>query len=275
MQQYEVLSDLNVEDAASPVAGTHAAGSIIEVALEDVEQVAQYVADGFLKLVETKEPAEQNAAPAQVAAPAAAPAATPTTASPETLNRIAPSTPITPTSTAAADATAALQAKFPAPPAPYDGVADPSMKIEPMLYAFCQAIEAHEVCVAPGVDPRYPQGTRAYFDKNPGNLKYRGQAGTVAEDKDGFAVFSSVELGFVALANQVRLAISGKSVAYKNPYWNPTVKATVNMNFLDFFKVYDSSAGDDPVAYANDVAASMSKVAGVDVSVETVINQLV
>lgn len=284
MQDYEVQKPLEVTDEAHPLFGVHEPGAVLSVGTDAAAEPSfvQYIEDGFIKLVEKAEAALEGAAASKeevaetdsteaapaaaesttAVAPAVAPAAAPV--SPTTAARIAPTAApvVAPASTAAAEATAALQSKFPTPPAPFAAV-------PPMLYAFCKAIEGHEVCVAPGVDARFPQGTRAYFNKNPGNLKFRNQAGAIAEDRDGFAVFDTVEDGFMALVHQVELAISGKSQAYKNPIWDATLKAWRHINFLDFFAIYDSSAGDDPIAYANDVAKAM------DVPVDTVINQLV
>lgn len=253
-QKYEVVKDLEVTDENHPLFGTHAPGTVLEVIASDIASVVSYVEEGFLKLIEPAAPAEEKVTPpsAETETPPAPAEVVPPPAPKEEVS----------VSTAAAEQTAALKAKFSTPPAPFENV-------PPMLYAFCKAIEDHEVCVGPGVDARFPQGTRAFFDKNPGNLRYRAQPNTVAEDKDGFAVFDTVEHGFMALVNQVELAISGRSTSYKNPLWDPVLKAWRHMNFYDFFKIYDSSFGDNPHAYAVDVAKQM------DIPPETVINQLI
>lgn len=273
MQEYEVLKPLEVTDESSPLFGTHDAGATLTVdpANGVLESIAEFVEQGFLKFIKVIEEAAQTTAVAQTDQTAQTQtAASDVSSETQTTEQATAGTaPVAAAvSTNAADITAALQAKFATPPAPFEAV-------PPMLYAFCKAIEEHEVFAAPGENPKYPQGTRAYFDKNPGNLKYRGQVGSIGEDKDSFAIFPDFATGFMALVRQVELAISGKSAAYKNPVWDATEKAWRHINFLDFFKIYDSSYGDDPVAYAKDVAASMSAVAGVEVSVETVINQLV
>lgn len=280
MQEYEVLKPLEVTDEAHPLFGSHDEGATVSVEPVDgvhaegvLESIAEWVEQGFLKLISNSD--ALDAAQAQAPVPQTpTPNTNPPAPSPTTQARVAPAqAAVGPAPAPVVPATAELQAKFPAPPAPYDGL------VPAMEYYFCKGIEAHEVCAAPGTDARFPQGTRAYFDKNPGNLKYRQQIGSVGEDKDGFAIFPELGTGaegdgFMALVRQVNAAIKGGG-PYPNPIWDATLKAWRHLNFLDFFKIYDSSAGDDPVAYANDVAAFMSKIAGVDVSVETVINQLV
>ena len=55
--------------------------------------------------------------------------------------------------------------------------------------------------------------TLAYKNNNPGNLKYAGQKGAVGSDNRGFAVFDTVNSGFEALRNQIKLDASrGKSI---------------------------------------------------------------
>lgn len=172
-----------------------------------------------------------------------------------------PTGPATP-ATAPHPAAVEMASAYPIPPGPFQDV-------PAMLYAFCMAIQGHELYAAPGEDQRYPAGTRSYFDNNPGNLKYRNQIDSTGEDKDGFAIFPDYETGFMALVRQVELACSGNSAAYKNPIWDASLKTWRPMNIMDFFAVYDSSYGDDPVAYATDVANELG------VPTDTPINNLV
>lgn len=268
MQEYRVLKDMEVQDDTSPLAGTHSAGAVVSTDAEpEHPSILAALEEGFIELVEKLEgkeessdsddeaPAPENVSDENQAAKKPAPVQT-------TSNVATPAAKVKPTvPTPAEVATSELASKFPTPPAPFQSMA-------PMLYAFCKQIEAHEVCEAPGQDPKYPQGTRSYFNKNPGNLKFRNQAGAIAEDKDGFAIFDTADDGFLALADQVTIVANGTSAAYKNPLWDANEKAWRQMNFLDFFKIYDSSYGDDPVAYATDVAA------GMEVPATTTIKQL-
>lgn len=60
----------------------------------------------------------------------------------------------------------------------------------------------------------YALGTRSYRNRNPGNLKFTNQLGTVGKDADGFAVFATYEQGFFALMRQLEAAATGQSKEY-------------------------------------------------------------
>ena len=149
-----------------------------------------------------------------------------------------------------------LASSCPTPPAPFETE-------HPMLYAFCKAMELNEGSFAPGENPAYPNGTRAYFNKNPGNLRFAHQALAIGEDKDGFAIFATVDDGFTELLNQVKLAIRGGFV-YKPQIWSQVDKAWREQNFQDFFNVYAPvKDGNDPVNYCAFVVEHLTKVAPV------------
>ncbi len=133
-------------------------------------------------------------------------------------------------------------------------------QITEKLHAFCMAIQQYEGYFAPGENLDFPRGTRAYWNKNPGNLKFRNQKGSIAEDRDSFAIFGTYEEGFVALQNQVILVANNKSDAYRD---------IQPVSILSFFKRYDSSKGDNPTLYAETVAKEMG------VPVETLIKDLI
>lgn len=59
----------------------------------------------------------------------------------------------------------------------------------------------------------YP-GSRSWRNNNPGNLKFAGQAGAVATDDQGHAIFDSQASGWAALIHQLTLAFSGQSHVY-------------------------------------------------------------
>jgi hypothetical protein len=114
------------------------------------------------------------------------------------------------------------------------------------LSEFCKAIEQYE---------GYKPGTRAYRNKNPGNLRHwPTQDGT----EGGFAKFNTYEKGFAALKEMITRAASGKSKTYK-----PTD------TFLAFFRRYaPASDHNAPDPYAKFVAKKLG------VPVETQIKQL-
>lgn len=275
MQKYEVTKDLEIADPEDPNFGSHTVGALIES--EPSESIASFVEQGFLKLFEAAEsalagePQEADTTHPDPIPPAEEEIQKPdTTVPPVELEAPAP-TPGPSVAQQEADTThpdnAALAARFPTPPAPFSDMLG-------MPYEFCMAVQRHEVYSAPGEDSRWPNGTRSFHDNNPGNLKYANQIGTTGEDKDSFAMFKDYDSGFRALYHQVEIAAKGQSARYKNPTYDTLKKIWRPMNLYDFFLVYDSSFGDNPKAYAEDVAADMSKAAGVEISPETPIGAM-
>jgi len=97
-------------------------------------------------------------------------------------------------------------------------------------------------------------GTRSWRNNSPGNIKFVGQGSAIGQDKGGFCIFPSYEVGFQALSNMIKRAASGESKVYKP-----------NMTFVQFFNVYaPSSDKNDPDQYARVVA----KACGVAITTE-------
>ena len=110
--------------------------------------------------------------------------------------------------------------------------------LKPKLDMMVSAISQME-----GLHPSH----RSQRNNNPGNLKFADQPGA-EEDKDGFAIFRTMNDGKNALAAQIRAAIDGKSDVY-----HP------NMTLLEFFKKYAPSKDkNNPKAYAAFVAQKMA-----------------
>ena len=117
---------------------------------------------------------------------------------------------------------------------------------KPTKKDLCFAIEEYEGYIAPGVNSKFPNGTLAWRNKNPGNLRYANQNGSIGNNK-GFAVFPNYETGLAALMRQVEIACNGKSKVFK-----PT------MTLLEFFKIYaPSTDSNNPDAYASFVAKKL------------------
>ena len=114
---------------------------------------------------------------------------------------------------------------------------------------FCLAIQEYEGYLVPGT-PGYPKGSLAWINKNPGNLKYANQIGSIGQNK-GFAVFPDYATGFAALMRQVDAACTGRSKVF-----------SPEMTILAFFNKYAPSIENDPTAYAKFVAKKL----GVDPS---------
>lgn len=109
-----------------------------------------------------------------------------------------------------------------------------------LLDKMCDAIQEMEGYLAPGEHPKYPNGTRAWLNKNPGNLKFAKQVKAIGRDGAGFAKFRTYSDGREALMNMLRSAAQGRSKVYK-----PT------MTLRQFFDVYAPAADHNfPAAYA-------------------------
>jgi hypothetical protein len=278
MNKYEVLQPLEVTDESDPLFGSHEAGATIEAAPS--ESVAQWIEQGFLKLVEAVEgdeekeetpPAPAAAAPAVAPVPPAQQKSDP---EPEPTAQIAQATVVHPATTATA-------AKFKATPAPFDGSVADLPAISPALFSFCSAIMQYEGYVKPGENQMYPLGTRSYLDNNPGNLRYEQQPNTIAEDKDSFAVFKPFPAGpiyaygFEALAALVLVAIRGNGRVYKSPVWDPSIKENRPMNIGEFFAIYSPVADhNDPVKYAAFVCEQLSEACGETIAPTMPLNML-
>ncbi len=60
------------------------------------------------------------------------------------------------------------------------------------INTFCSAIKEHE---------GYYTGSRSFRNKNPGNLRYIQQMGTIGRDANGFAIFQTYQKGWDALVH--------------------------------------------------------------------------
>ena len=112
-----------------------------------------------------------------------------------------------------------------------------------------QQTKIEQFCLAIQEMEGYFEGSRAFRNKNPGNVKYvEGMKLAIGKDKAGFAVFNSYEDGFTFLKNLVYKACTGQSKIYKP-----------DMTILQFFQKYaPSSDGNYPTKYAEFVAGKVA-----------------
>lgn len=89
----------------------------------------------------------------------------------------------------------------------------------------------------------YFQGSVSYKNNNPGNLKFRGQAGATGADSQGHAIFSTFEEGYNALVNQVRIMFTAGGSLY-----NPG---------MTLYQVFAKYAEANSVPYAQFVASRL------------------
>lgn len=147
---------------------------------------------------------------------------------------------------------------IPVPPKP--PVPEPKPPVD-KIKLFCDAIQRHEGYYPPktvfenGVD-KYPKGTPAWRNKNPGNARYVGQAGAIGKDASNFAIFPTYEVGYAYLYKVIENTCKGLSKVRGAHY-----------NFYEFFggtpaKNYQdgyapSEDNNDPRHYAEVVAKSV------------------
>jgi hypothetical protein len=102
---------------------------------------------------------------------------------------------------------------------------------------------------------QYPTGTRAWKNKNPGNLRYVGQTRAIGHDDKNFCIFKTYQDGYETLKYMLKRAGSGESKSY-----NP------NMTLYQFFAKYaPSSDGNYPKHYAEVVAKRIGVSASVQI----------
>lgn len=80
------------------------------------------------------------------------------------------------------------------------------------LEQLATAIKNHEGWIAPGENPKYPEGSKAYRNNNPGNLRFDEYRKTLGADYEalGFSHFPSFEIGWKALLTLLSDSIQGK-----------------------------------------------------------------
>lgn len=86
---------------------------------------------------------------------------------------------------------------------------------------------------------QYPNGSLAYQNNNPGNLRYVGQAGAT-QGVGGFAAFPTYDDGLAALQNQIQI-YAGEGL---------TIQQMMNI-------YAPASDGNNPSSYANTIASAL------------------
>lgn len=127
------------------------------------------------------------------------------------------------------------------------------------LEAWAKAIQTFEDYVPPGGKYRgggiAKEGSLSWRNNNPGNLRWSPYE---IDNINNFSVFATYEEGWKALLFQLRIAVDGRSNAYRP-----------NMTLLQFFEKYAPSGDNNhPATYAKFVADQLG------VSVDTIIKDL-
>ena len=107
------------------------------------------------------------------------------------------------------------------------------------INSFAKAIETYE---------GYFEGSRAWRNKNPGNLRFVGQPKAIGKDAQNFCIFATYQDGFDTLCQMLTNACTGKSKVYYPM-----------MSLYDFFAIYAPTTDKNlPIPYAIYVAKKLS-----------------
>jgi hypothetical protein len=134
-----------------------------------------------------------------------------------------------------------------------------------LLEALADSIWRFEGWIPPGVDPKSPQGSRSWRNRNPGNLRPVTMLGVqaVPVDDANYRVFDSLAQGWIALLNDISAKLEGSH------------GLTDNSTLRNFFDIYAPSNDDnDPNKYARQVAIWLSRDLGSTIAPETTLGQL-
>jgi hypothetical protein len=132
-----------------------------------------------------------------------------------------------------------------------------------LLEALADSIWRFEGWTPPGVDPKLPQGSRSWRNRNPGNLRPVPGAQAVPVDDKNYRVFDSLAQGWIALLNDISAKLDGSH------------GLTDDSSLRKFFDIYAPSNDDnDPNKYARQVAIWLSRDLGSTIAPETTLGQL-
>jgi hypothetical protein len=134
-----------------------------------------------------------------------------------------------------------------------------------LLEALADSIMRFEGWLPPGMDPKSPQGSRSWRNRNPGNLRPVTMLGVqaVSVDDANYRVFDSLAQGWIALLNDISAKLEGSH------------GLTDNSTLRNFFDIYAPSNDDnDPNKYARQVAIWLSRDLGSTIAPETTLGQL-
>ena len=134
-----------------------------------------------------------------------------------------------------------------------------------LLEALADSIMRFEGWLPPAMDPKSPQGSRSWRNRNPGNLRPVTMLGVqaVSVDDANYRVFDSLAQGWIALLNDISAKLEGSH------------GLTDNSTLRNFFDIYAPSNDDnDPNKYARQVAIWLSRDLGSTIAPETTLGQL-
>ena len=134
-----------------------------------------------------------------------------------------------------------------------------------LIEALADSIWRFEGWIPPGMDPKFPYGSRSWRNRNPGNLRPVMSSGVqaVPVDDRNYRVFDSLAQGWIALSNDISAKLEGSH------------GLTDDSTLRNFFDIYAPSDDDnDPNKYARQVAIWLSRDLGRTIAPETTLGQL-
>lgn len=125
---------------------------------------------------------------------------------------------------------------------------------------WAKATQAHEGYFRPGENPNYPNGTPAWANNNPGNIRpttYSKSLGDHYETgaRGNFVYYKSYEIGWKALKQFLFDASTDVLKPFRDQRDRLKLKSTRELTLEQFYQVYaPQSDGNNPNRYAADVA---------------------
>lgn len=131
-----------------------------------------------------------------------------------------------------------------------------------LIEALADSIQRFEGWIAPGMDPKFPNGSRSWRNRNPGNLRPLPGAAVPVDDRN-YRVFQSLSTGWDALLGDITAKLMGSH------------GLTDDSTLRNFFDIYAPSDDDnDPNKYARQVATWLSRDLGTTITPETTLGAL-
>lgn len=156
----------------------------------------------------------------------------------------------------------------PTSPAPVAPATNETPTAQPdRLTKFCFAIQHREGYYGPNQLKGYPNGTPAWVNHNPGNLRCdpvnkAGWEHRATGERSGFCIFPDYDTGFTALKEVVEAVCLAESPTYNARARSIGLPDGAHLSIRQYFIIRDpASDNNDPLSFAQEVAAAC----GVDI----------
>lgn len=127
-----------------------------------------------------------------------------------------------------------------------------------LVEALADAISRFEGWIPAGAEPAFPNGSRSWRNRNPGNLRPTSGLLDVPVDDKNYRIFSNLADGWFALRNDIIAKLGGSH------------GLTNQSTLREFFDIYaPSDDSNNPDKYASQVAAWLTKYLASTVTAST------